>query len=276
MFNTVALVGAGGKMGTRILRNLAKSDRRLILVEALPEAHDRLCQEGYDLRSVDDAARDADCIILAVPDTLLGKLSHAVTELMKPGATMILLDPAAAYAGQIKVRSDCTFVVVHPCHPAVFTPQETPEARADRFGGVAAKQDVVIALMEGDDRLFEEARQLACEMFAPVVNAHRITVEQMAILEPAMAEVVGATLATVLKEATDEAIRRGVPAAAAKAFMLGHIQIELAVMFENTNPFSETAIKAIEYGYEKVVKDDWRKVFEPEAIQEVLEKMLGA
>ena len=56
--------------------------------------------------------------------------------MMKKGATFILLDPAAAYAREVALRDDCTFVVTHPCHPAIFYEQDTPEARADMFGGV--------------------------------------------------------------------------------------------------------------------------------------------
>jgi D-apionate oxidoisomerase len=276
MASKVALVGAGGKMGTRILKNLEKTNHDLILVESKPDAREALSKTGHNLQDLGDAAGAADFVILAVPDAVLGKLSHDVTPKMKPGGTLILLDPAAAYAGQVKIRDDCTFVVTHPCHPSLFTPQDSDEARADRFGGVVARQDVVIALMRGEEQAFEQAKQLVLEMFAPVMSAFRITVEQMALLEPAMAEVVGATLGTVMKEAMEEAIKRGVPADAARSFMLGHITIELAILFESSNPFSDAAVKAIDYGYERIVQKDWRKVFEPEAIQEVLQKMLSA
>ena len=48
-----------------------------------------------------------------------------------------------------------------------------------------------------------------------MMRAHRCTVEQLAILEPALSETVGATFALALREATDEAVRRGVPKQAA-------------------------------------------------------------
>jgi hypothetical protein len=53
-----------------------------------------------------------------------------------------------------------------------------------------------------------------------VTRAHRVTVEQMAILEPTMAEVCGIALIQALRAAMEEAIRRGVPRAAAEDFML--------------------------------------------------------
>jgi len=193
---------------------------------------------------------------------------------MKDDSTFILLDPAAAYAKEVALRGDCTFVVTHPCHPGLFTEQETTEARADVFGGVAAKQDIVIALLQGREERFHVAEEICRQMFAPVVKVHRITVEQMAILEPAMAEVVGASCVTLIKEALDEAIKHGVPEEAATAFMLGHLQIELAILFKSSNPFSDAAIRAIKYGSERIFKENWRDVFNEESIREVLDRML--
>jgi hypothetical protein len=63
------------------------------------------------------------------------------------------------------------------------------------------------------------------------MRAHRCTVEQLAILEPALSETVGATFALALREATDEAVRRGVPKQAAIDFIIGHLNIELAIAF---------------------------------------------
>jgi phosphoribosyl-ATP pyrophosphohydrolase len=88
------------------------------------------------------------------------------------------------------------------------------------------------------------------------------------------AEVVVAMCATIMKEAMDEAIRRGVPAAAARSFILGHTQIPLAIVFQNSNPFSDAALIAVEYGKRHVLREDWKQVFEPERIQEVLAEML--
>jgi D-apionate oxidoisomerase len=96
----------------------------------------------------------------------------------------------------------------------------------------------------------------------------------MAILEPAAAEVVIALCATIMKEAIDEAIRRGVPEEAARAFLMGHIQIPLAIVLKSSNPFSDAAMIAVDYGRRHVLRSDWKKVFEPDRIQEVLAEML--
>ncbi|HEX2949876.1 MAG TPA: phosphogluconate dehydrogenase C-terminal domain-containing protein [Armatimonadota bacterium] len=173
------------------------------------------------------------------------------------------------------LRDDLTFVVCHPCHPPLFGDQPTDEARKDFFGGIAAIQDIVIALMQGDETAFVTAEDLCKDMFAPVAIAHRITVEQMAILEPAMAEVVAASAAVLMREALEEAVKAGVPRAAATAFMLGHTQIPLAIAFGAiSSPFSDAAKIAIRRGTEMIVNPEWRKVFEPEYVKSVIHDML--
>jgi hypothetical protein len=271
---TISLLGAAGKMGMRILNNLVREKHTILLCEKSPQGVKLLNSKGFDVTEMEEAVPASDIVVMAVPDALLGEISQGVVPRMREGGTFILLDPAAAYAREIALRDDCTFVVTHPCHPQLFVEQETPEARADMFGGIAAKQDIVIALLQGDEDLFQRAADLCKCMFAPVVKAHRVTVEQMAILEPAMAEVVGASCVTLLKEALDEAVRRGVPEEAARAFMLGHVHIELAILFKSSNPFSDAAVRAIQYGKEKIFKDNWREVFEEKSIKEVLKRML--
>jgi hypothetical protein len=271
---TITIMGAGGKMGMRILNNMVKTRYALRLCEKGPKGVRMIEEKGLSVMDMEDAVPESDVVIMAVPDAVLGAVSHDLVPLMKKDATFILLDPAAAYAKEIALRDDCHFVVTHPCHPGLFTYQETPEARADMFGGVAAKQDIVIALLQGTEEKFLAAEKICRLMFTPVVKAHRITVEQMAILEPAMAEVVAASCVTFLKEALDESIRHGVPEEAATAFMLGHLQIELAILFKSTNPFSDAAYKAIEYGSKRLFKENWKEVFEDKAISEVLQYML--
>ena len=44
------------------------------------------------------------------------------------------------------------------------------------------------------------------------MRSHRVTVEQMAMLEPALAETMCASLLEVMREGVDEVVRRGVTA----------------------------------------------------------------
>jgi len=97
----------------------------------------------------------------------------------------------------------------------------------------------------------------------------------MVILEPAAAEVVAGSAAYPMKEALDEAAKRGVSEEAARAFMLGHIQIPLAILFgEVSHQRSDAAKIAIEYGQHRIFRSDWKDVSKPVAITEIAHKML--
>ena len=101
------------------------------------------------------------------------------------------------------------------------------------------------------------------------MRAHRCTVEQLAILEPALSETVGATFALALREATDEAVRRGVPRQAAIDFIIGHLNIELAIAFGifPEGRFSDGALQAIDKAKPVIFRDGWlARVFAPEAV----------
>jgi len=270
----IAVLGARGKMGSRVSKNLGKFGYEFVSCARDEAGLSVLAEQGYRAMSSEEASRIADIVIFALPDAALPKLSQQLVPLLKPGAIVITLDPAAARARQLTLRDDCTFVVVHPCHPVIFGNFETPEERADQFGGIAAKQDIVIALLQGQEDAFEIARSLCIDLFSPVEVCHRITVEQMAILEPAAAEVVSAMCATIMKASIDEAVKRGVPEPAAESFLRGHINLALAVALKSKIPFSDACKIAVEYGYRHVLREDWRKVFEPEQIEEVLTQML--
>ncbi|OHD73916.1 MAG: hypothetical protein A2177_12060 [Spirochaetes bacterium RBG_13_68_11] len=272
---TISVIGAGGKMGQRITANLRRQPHRLLLVEKAEAAVARLREQGLTVSAAADAVPASDVVILAVPDGAMAAVSADVVPRMRPAAVAILLDPAAAHNDEVRLRDDCSFVVTHPCHPPLFGEQDTPEARRDFFGGIHAKQDIVVALHRGTEESYRLAENVCREMFSPVVKAHRITVEQMAMLEPAMAEVCAASAAKLMKDALDEAIARGVPAEAARSFMLGHAQIPLAIVFgEIPSPFSDAAKIAMQVGAERVIRSDWRSVFEPAEIRATIHRML--
>lgn len=67
-------------------------------------------------------------------------------------------------------------------------------------------------------------------------------------------------MATIMKEAIEESVRRGVPRPAAEAFLLGHIQIPLAIALKSSNPFSDAAMIAVDYGkLPRASREDWKK-----------------
>jgi D-apionate oxidoisomerase len=272
----IALMGAGGKMGYRLARNLKDSRHELRCVEVNPAGLARLAELDLQSTPRERALEGAEVVILAVPDRLIGKIAHEIEPLLKPGTMVMALDPAAPHAGHLPKRSDVTYFVTHPCHPPVVNDEVAEEAKRDFFGMVAAKQNIVCALLQGPEERYALGEEIAKTMFAPTMRAHRITVEQMAILEPALAETVSGTLLMALREALDEAVRRGVPREAAFDFLFGHINVELAIAFQLVPGavFSDAALKAIDRARPRILRDDWLKVFEPAEIAQSIDDMI--
>lgn len=208
----IALLGAGGKMGVRLARNLKGSKFHVDHVEISDEGRARLRDEiGVDAVDEAVALADADVILMAVPDRLIGKIAHTFIDRIKPGARIIVLDAAAPHAGEMPERADVTFFCTHPCHPALFDFTPDVEAQKDFFGGVHAPQGIVCALIQGPEEDYAACEEIAKLIYAPVARAHRCTLENIAFLEPALSETIGATLALALREATDRAVAAGVP-----------------------------------------------------------------
>ena len=87
------------------------------------------------------------------------------------------------------------------------------------------------------------------------------------MLEPALSETVVLTCMYVIKEAIDEAARRGVPEQVARDFVLGHINVNLGILFKYINAdFSDGAKLAVARAKESIFQPDWQKVFEPDSI----------
>lgn len=266
----IALLGAGGKMGCRIVDHLrTRPEYRLRCVERSEAGKANLRERGMEAMAQEAALAGARVVFLALPDRVLGGVAREMVAGLDPGCLMFLLDPAAAHAGELPGREDVPVFVSHPCHPSVFDHFATEAEVADFFGGTHARQAIVCALMRGTEADYALGEELARAIYAPVTRAHRVTVEQMAILEPTMAEVCGIALIQALREAMEEAIRRGVPRAAAEDFMYGHIKVPLGIAFERVRfPFSDGARLIAEYGRRRLLREDWKRVFEPAAVRE--------
>lgn len=273
---TVAVIGAGGKMGMRVSANLQKSSHTVSYSENSPAGQERVRAEGRDITATYDAVKDADVVILAVPDTVLGVVSEGVVPQMKSGAVLLTLDPAAAYAGLLAQRDDVVQAVAHPCHPSVFLERTTKEEWADTFGGQAAPQHVVAAIDEDASAEVKTLTEATIKViYAPVIEVHWVTVKQLAVLEPTLVETIACMIGTLLNEALHETIHTvGVPEAAAKAMLFGHVQIALTNALRGSNPFSEACEIAIQYGKDSIIRDDWKKVFDDAELDNVISKML--
>ncbi|WP_341988533.1 phosphogluconate dehydrogenase C-terminal domain-containing protein [Azorhizobium sp. AG788] len=271
----IALFGAGGKMGVRLSKNLAKSDFQVAHVEVSETGRARLKAEvGVDCIDVAVALSDADVVILAVPDTLIGKIAHQISPQLKAGTMVMVLDAAAPYAGHLPDRPDLTYFVSHPCHPLIFNDETEEAARRDYFGGIAAKQSITSALMQGPDEAFALGEAVAKAIYAPILRSYRLTLEQMALLEPGLSETICATLLDVMREAMDETVRRGVPAECARDFLLGHMNILAAVTFKEVDGvFSDACNKAIQFGKPRLMREDWLKCLDEPEIAESIRRI---
>jgi D-apionate oxidoisomerase len=271
----IALFGAGGKMGYRLASNLKGSRFDVRHVEVSEAGRDRLKSDlGVDCVSPEAALDGADVVILGVPDTLIGKVAAQIEPALKPGTMLVVLDAAAPFAGHLPDRGDLTYFVTHPCHPPIFNDETDMAAKTDYFGGIAAKQHIVSSLMQGPESAYALGEEIAKVIWAPVMRSHRVTVEQMALLEPGLSETVCATLLVVMKDAMDEVIARGVPAEAARDFLLGHMNVLASVIFEERpGLFSDACNKAITFGKPVLMRDDWKRVFEPEEIAASIQRI---
>ncbi len=275
MTTRIALMGAGGKMGCRITDNIKdRPEYEVFYVEVSPTGVQNLKDRGLEVTPQDVALAGADVVVLAVPDRLIRAITNEIVPELKPGTMIVGLDPAAAYAEVMPVRDDLTYFVTHPCHPPIFNDDTDEAKRYDWFGGVEASQHVVCALYHGPDADYAKGEQVATAMYGnercPVIKSHRITVEQMAILEPALVETFAAAMFQSIKEMRDIAIEKlEVPEEACDAFLSGHIRTALAIAFGYAGfPFSDGAKLAIKNAQKRIFVPDWQdQVMSLEAIQ---------
>ena len=259
----------------RLTHNLKNSEYEMSYLEVNPPGIEKLGEKGIKISDPSEVLADADAVIYAVPDVALGKVTGAYIPIMRSGALALTLDPAAALAGKLFDRADIAYFITHPCHPSIFNWEPVEENMKDHFGGIAAKQSVVCALMRGTTEDYLKGEELACTFFAPVLRSHKITVEQMGLLEPALVETLASTCIYVIREGLNEVIKRGVPTQAARDFLLGHLRIQMAVLF-NELPgavFSDAANKALQRGLNEFIKEDWPKVFEPDNVKDQIESI---
>ena len=276
----VAVIGAGGKMGTRTSNNLVtkfpdKFDVKL--VETFPPAVERIEKErGLKVTPVEEALDFAEVVIFAVPDTLIKKLSAQYVPMLKPGTVFLILDPAAAVAKELTLRDDCTFGVAHPCHPSYFKWQKEEEAYQDRFGGEGGHQDIVMSCIQVDEEKFKLAQETARCMYR-ADNAFVMTSEQIAFLEPTLVETLGATCCFAMAETVNEAEKRGISREAAVSFLTGNVfnlTANILGYIPGNTPVSDACKVALEIGNHLVLRDDWKKIWEDEMLHKVIATML--
>jgi len=259
----------------RLTHNLRHSDYEMSYLEVSEQGIAKLNEKGISVSDPLVVIPDADAVIFAVPDVALGKVTAAYIPMMRTGALAVTLDPAAALAGKLFNRPDISYFITHPTHPSICNWEPVEEHMKDHFGGVAAKQSIVCSIMQGTLEDYIKGEELACTFYGPVSRSHKITVEQIGLLEPALVETLASTCVYVIREGLNEVIKRRVPEEAARDFLLGHLRIQMAVLF-NELPgavFSDAANKALQRGLKEFIKEDWKKVFEPDNVRDQIESI---
>jgi D-apionate oxidoisomerase len=274
----VAIWGAAGSMGTRACRRLQDNPAyRISCVEVLPTGIEKLTARGDTPVGIDEACRVADVVVLAIADKFIKPVAAEMVPKLRSGAMVLMLDPAAAYADVLPKRPDITYFATHPAHPPVFNDETDPAARRDYFGAGLAKQSTVNALVQGPESDYAKGEEIARALFSPIIRSHRITIEQMAILEPAMSETCSAAFIVAIREAMEEAIKKGVPREAARDFLMGHINIQLAIVFEETDwRMSDGAYHVIREAMKRIFKPDWKDVFNLAEVKESAKGIVNA
>ncbi|HWN95823.1 MAG TPA: phosphogluconate dehydrogenase C-terminal domain-containing protein [Methylomirabilota bacterium] len=266
---TLTLIGAGGKMGCRITGNVKNSAWNVHYVEVSALGLQRLRECGVSCSDASEALRAADVAIFAVPDVAMEAVTSDMVPMLKPGALVVLLDPAAPLDGKVAQRADLGYFIAHPCHPSVFNWEPTEQGFRDFYGGISAKQAAVCALMSGEEKFYDLGVEITRLIYQPVTRIHRVTVEQMAILEPALVETLAQTCMEIVKEGYDCVVAKGVPADAARDFVLGHLRIQIAVLFGEVNgTFSDAAYKISKRAKPVLFKEGWQNIFEMSDIRE--------
>jgi hypothetical protein len=275
----VAVLGAGGNMGRRITRSLKDDDRyELRLIERSDAGRAKLAELG--VATVDQATgfAGADVVVFAVPDKIVRDVATEVVPLLDAGTAILFLDPAAVAADRILRREDVPCFVTHPTHPPLYDLLGEPEleARRDYWGGGKAHQAIVFAHAWGDASRIDEVETLVTHMFRPISRTHRITVDQMTLLEPALSETLANGCAAVIKEGMYRVIEKGVPEAAAWDFLMGHLQIGISIIFDQLDwKLSEGAQQALDESRGQIFRDDWFEIFEREPLMASLRRITG-
>jgi D-apionate oxidoisomerase len=275
----VTILGAGGNMGRRITRALLPNTAyQLRFVEPSPRGRQLMAELGVTATDLEPALRGADVIVFAVPDAIVREIAADVVPKLDSGTSMLFLDPAAVAADRIPHRDDVNCYVTHPTHPPLYSllEEESPEARRDYWGGGLARQALVFAVGWGDEGPAQRVERLAMDMFAPVLRSHRITVDQMAMLEPALSETLTNGCVALIREGMERVIAAGVPEAATRDFLMGHLQIGIAIIFEQLNwRLSEGAQLALQQAKGALFKDDWHRIFEPDSVLASVRQITG-
>ncbi|PZO78494.1 MAG: semialdehyde dehydrogenase [Mesorhizobium amorphae] len=270
---SVAVLGSGGKMGFRVTKKLVDAGYDVRAVEIGDAGRARLSEANIPAVGTEDGVAGAQVVVLALPDNIIGPVARELSPRLEAGTMLLILDAAAPYADDLpKDRPDLTYFVGHPCHPPLFNDETEWDARRDYHGGVA-KQSIVCALMQGPEEHYALGEEICRAMWSPIIKAHRVSVEQLAILEPGLSEMVAMPFVDTMVEAVEECERKyGIPREAALDFLIGHLNVEIAMWFGYSPKVpSDAALRLMRFAKGVVVKEDWREALSPTTVKQAAE-----
>ena len=245
------------------------AEYKVLCVEPLPAGVERLKARGDAPSRPTRPPRVADMIVLAIADKFIKPVAADLVPRMKPGAMLLMLDPAAAYAGD-HPRAGRTSPSSSPTRRTRRCSTTRPTRRPAATTSARARQSSRSSTRwcRAPRATTPKGEAVARAYFSPILRSHRVTLEQMAILEPAMSETCSATFIVAMKEAMEEAIVRGVPREAAFDFLMGHINVQLAIVFEQIDwKMSEGAYHVIDKAMKRIFRPDWKGVFDREELK---------
>jgi hypothetical protein len=270
MARSIAMFGAGGKMGFRVTRKLHEAGYDLRAIEIGAEGKARLAEAGIEAVDATVALKGAEVVVLALPDNIIGQVVAQIEPQLAPGTMLLILDAAAPYAEALpNNRPDLTYFVGHPCHPPLFGDETDWAARRDYHGGIA-RQSIVCALMQGPEEHYNLGAEICQAMWSPIDRVHRVTVEQLAILEPGLSEMLAMCMVDALTEAVDACeARYGIAREAARDFLIGHLNVEIAMWFGYSPKVpSDAALRLLQFGKSKILREDWLDAISPKVVRE--------
>ncbi len=259
-------------MGFRITRKLFDAGYDLRAVEIGEAGRARLTEAGITPVSTDEGIAGAKVVVFALPDNIIGQVARELAPKLAPGTMLLILDAAAPYAGDLpKDRPDLTYFVGHPCHPPLYSTTTSGAERTDYHGGVAP-QAIVCALMQGPEEHYALGVEICEAMWSPVTKTHRVTLEQLAILEPGLSEMVAMAFVDTMVDAVDECAAQGVPREAAFDFLIGHLNVEIAMWFGYSPKVpSDAALRLMRFAKSHVLNPNWREAVRPKLVKEAAE-----
>ena len=89
---SIALLGAGGKMGCRITDNLLKTNYPVRHAEIAERGRTALASRGIQAVSPEEAVAASDVVILALPDNRIGEVTRALNAQLKSGTMLMALE----------------------------------------------------------------------------------------------------------------------------------------------------------------------------------------